>query len=53
MNTVAARGDYKVIVFNGAATYFVMDSADQCYKYYTNEKAAIKKMNRIAEMAGQ
>lgn len=53
MNTVATRGDYKVIVFNGASTYFVMDSADQCYKYYTSKTAAINKMNKVAEMAGQ
>lgn len=52
MNTVATRGDYKV-VFNGASTYFVMDSADQCYKYYTSKKSAINKMNKVAEMAGQ
>lgn len=52
MNTIATRGDYKV-VFNGSNTYFVMDNVDQCYKYYTSEKAAIKHMNKVAEMAGQ
>lgn len=52
METIATRGDFRV-TFNGSNTYFVIDNVDQCWKYYTSKSAAIKYMNKVAEMSGQ
>lgn len=52
MTTIISKGDYRV-TFNGSKTYFIEDTAGQCYKTYNTEKAALKYFHRLLEMAGQ